>query len=148
MILILSSITFILIFLKILSFYYLNKNTTFSFAMYDSIIFIPKIFLQQISLFLFWTLLLKSYFNFSFQIIIISFIFPLCHFYLFYKLKKSDALIITIFSIIGAIIFVYLYTYYYYGIWIAFLIHLTFHIILDFIFIKLKLKPMKYRKNS
>ena len=129
-----------------MSFYYLNINKSISESVSDSLIFIPKIALQQIILFLFWILLLKNNFVFNYQILITGFLFSLFHFYLFNKLKKSDATLITLSSFLGGIVFVYLYSQYNYGIWLAFLAHLAYHTILDLIFIFLKLKPMKYRK--
>ena len=142
----LSFLTFILIALKTVSFYYLNKNKSISESMNDSLIFIPKIALQQILLFLFWILFLKNNFIFNYQILIAGFLFAFCHFYLFNKLKMSDATLINLSSFLGGIVFVYLYSQYNNGIWLAFLTHLTYHTILDLIFIFLKLKPMKYRK--
>ncbi len=144
--LLLSFLTFILIAFKTMSFYYLNINKSISESVSDSLIFIPKIALQQIILFLFWILLLKNNFVFNYQILITGFLFSLFHFYLFNKLKKSDATLITLSSFLGGIVFVYLYSQYNYGIWLAFLAHLAYHTILDLIFIFLKLKPMKYRK--
>jgi hypothetical protein len=144
--LLLSFSTFILIALKTMSFYYLNKNKSTRESISDSLIFIPNIALQQIILFLFWMLLLKNNFILNYQILIAGFLFSLCHLYLFNKLNKSDATLITLFSFLGGIVFVYLYSQYNYGIWLAFLIHLAYHTILDLIFIFLKLKPMKYRK--
>lgn len=142
----LSFLSFILITLKTMSFYYLNKNKSISESVNDSLIFIPKIALQQIILFLFWILFLKNNFIFNYQILIAGLLFSFFHFYLFNKLKMSDATLINLSSFLGGMVFVYLYSQYNYGIWLAFLTHLAYHTILDLIFIFLKLKPMKYRK--
>ena len=142
----LSFLTFVLIALKTVSFYSLNKNKSIKESITDTLIFVPKILLQQIVLFIFWIFFLKHNFTFSYQILVAGFLFSLCHVYLFGKLKMSDATLITLSSFLGGIVFVYLYSQYSYGIWLAFLAHLACHTTLDLIFMFLKLKPMKYRK--
>lgn len=131
---------------KTISFYLLHKNSSMKESIIDSSIFIPKIALQQLALFLFWLLLLENTFILFYQVLITGFVFSFTHFYLLKKLKLIDASLIIIASFVGGIIFTYLYSEYVLGIYIAFLIHLLFHFCLDVTYLILKLGPMKNRK--
>lgn len=133
---------------KTFTFYKLNKNKTIKESFIDSGIFVPKILLQQILLFYFWYFCLKDYFSKEIQILILATAFTMLHFYLLFTLKKIDALIIIVSSLFGGIIFTNLYTLSFFGFITAFCIHIIFHILLDCIFIILKLQPIKIRKDK
>lgn len=140
---------FIILFtLKTITFFYLNSQKTILQSLIDSFVFIPKILVQQIVLLTVWYFLCRNYFTFWNQYIILGFIFAVAHYHLFFKLKRVDALFLTFASWVGGTLFGYLYSSYELGFYVAFFIHLTFHIILDFIFIILKLKPMAQRNGK
>lgn len=135
----------LLVILKTTSFYFLNKNKSAIYSLVNTFTFIPKILLQQIAYFGLWFLFLKNYFSIEYDYIVGGLVFSIAHFYLFYKLRKIDALTLTLSSLFGGFFFIYLYSHYELGFYFSFLVHIMFHVILDIIFLFLKLKPMAER---
>jgi hypothetical protein len=133
----------LLFFMKSFTYGRLNK-TDLTAGYRNSIFFIPYIFIQQAALFVFW-LFFRTHINGFGQFLILGVLFALAHTHLFLRLRKVDGYILFLSSFLGGIIFAYLYSnYYVQGLWTAFLIHISFHIILDIVFIAWRGEPMKY----
>lgn len=137
----------VLFLLKTYSFGLLHKNKKIHQTLFNSATFLGYILLQQIVLFLFWTIT-KIYFSSPVQIIIIALLFSIFHLHFFVTHRKIDGYLLSVSSLFGGAIFTYLYIYTANGFYIAFLVHILFHILLDLLFVKCGGKPMKnYRKN-
>ncbi len=138
-------ITIFLVIIKTVTFHYLHNSNNLIISVKDSTVFIPKILIQQILLFLTWSLTTSLFSNLLIESLIIAILFSSAHFYLLKKLRLNDALLIIVASFIGGLIFTYLYSNYFLGLWIAFIIHLAFHTFLDIIYFILGIGPMKKR---
>lgn len=138
----------ILFFLKTITFKKLHKVNSNSIAFWNSVRFIFFIFLQQVALFLLWTMLATRA-DHVFQIAAVSFIFALFHLRFFFNYRKIEGYLLTFSGLLGGAVFAYLYdAYYLVGVSIAFLVHVGFHILLDILFIVYGGRPMKeYKKN-
>jgi hypothetical protein len=133
---------------KSITFSKLHNEKRLSKVIYDSSWFISYILLQQIALFLFWQLTSNLLSN-IWQSITVSLVFAITHLHFFYKYRAKDGLIIFIPSLFGGFLFSYLYIHYYIlGLFVSFLIHIFFHILLDIYFFNHEGKPMKsfYKK--
>jgi hypothetical protein len=144
---ILASIFLLLFLAKSLTFSRLNRDKDIPGVLLDSSFFISYIFVQQVALFLFW-LLLRNHVDSLYQVVIVGITFSVLHVRFFFKYRMFDGYVFTIFSLLGGMIFAYLYIdYYLLGLFIAFLIHIGFHILLDILFSVRGGKPMKYYKT-
>jgi hypothetical protein len=101
--------------------------------------------MQQFMLFSFWSFFINKNFTLTYQILICAFVFSLVHVLLLMKLNKKDALLIIFLSFFGGGIFIFMYAQFELGLWLAFLFHLSFHVVLDFVYFKLNFGPMKNR---
>lgn len=144
----LVGIFWILFLVKSFTFSKLHKISTLLEVSKNSAGFIFLLFLQQIGLFFVWSIF-KIYLADLYLILIMGALFALLHVRLFFVYRKLDGYILTISSFFGGILFVFLYSQYYlWGLAIAFLIHIGFHILLDILYILFGGKPIKYYKNK
>jgi hypothetical protein len=127
----LSLITALLVLAKTTSYFFLHKKQSVVAACKDSLIFIPKIFLQQLVLYATFFTVTASGIGSLWSLILCATLFALAHLYLLRKLRKADAFLLIISSTVGGALFVYLYITYVYGLWLAFCVHLTYHTALD-----------------
>lgn len=143
----LAVIFFFMFAVKSFTFSKLHKNENVLDAFQDSLRFISYILIQQVVLFLFW-LFLKNNVDAAHQIAIVGITFALFHAHFFFTHRKADGYMLTMASLIGGALFAHLYgAYYLQGLYIAFLIHIGFHALLDVVFLFYGGKPMKYYKK-
>lgn len=136
---------FILFISKTYSYKLLHKEVRFSVALQDSFKFIPYLFLQQILLWLLWQFISHYVESSILQMVIVSTSFTAFHLYAFLRFKISDAMMLMISSFVGGIIFIYSYQIFMYGFYVAFLVHVTYHTILDLLYLFLRRGPIMRR---
>lgn len=142
----LSLITLLLIVAKTASNYFLHKKHSIKAACIDSLIFIPKIFAQQVVLYALFLAVTFMGISTSYTIALCATLFALAHLYLLRTLRRADVLVLITSSAAGGALFVYLYTTFVHGLWLAFLAHLAFHTLLDVVYTVVGLGAMRERK--
>lgn len=141
----LSLITLLLIVAKTAGNYFLHKKHSFRAACIDGLIFIPKIFSQQVALYALFLAITFMGISTSYTIALCATLFALAHLYLLRTLRRADALVLIASSAFGGALFVYLYITYVHGLWLAFLAHLAFHTLLDVVYVVMGLGAMRGR---
>lgn len=136
------TLIFLLLAIKSVTYVWLHKPAGYLTGVTDSITFGFFIFLQQVALFLIWSVLLVQ-FGLALQLLFSGILFALLHTHLFFKLRSIDALLLTASSFLGGVLFAYLYGVFSFGLLLAIIIHIVFHVVLDIYFAVRWGRPMK-----
>jgi hypothetical protein len=127
----------ILCFVKTYSFRLLHKENRWYVATIDSFRFIPYLALQQIALWMMWYFVSLHFRSFVLQACVTSIIFSVAHLHTLYRFRKGDALTLILSSFVGGFAFVYLYATFTYGLYVGFLVHIAYHVVLDLVYWKI-----------